>query len=138
MQIFTPDDSGVVDFWGMPEALYRLVYGWSEEAHLRLVDAGIKPDVANQILVSRTELAHPGMPLQDAIDLVSYLADVTIGYVRFKQGVPAVASPVDIAVITRHQGFKWVKRKHYFLPDLNPPHEGMNRHPRPMERDEQE
>lgn len=138
VQIFTPDDSGVVDFWGMPEALYRLVYGWSHEAHLRLLDAGIKPAVADQILVSRTELAHPGMPLQDAIDLVSYLADVTIGYVRFKQGVPAGAPPVDIAVITRHQGFKWVRRKHYFTPDLNPPPEGINRQPRPMERDDRE
>jgi len=61
------------------------------------------------------------MPLQDAIDLVEYLAEVTVGYVRFKQGVPAVAPPIDIAVVTRHQGFKWVARKHYFTRDLNPP-----------------
>jgi hypothetical protein len=60
--------------------------------------------MADQLLVSRTELAHPGMPLQDAIDLVEYLADVTVGYVRFKQGVPAVAPRIDIAVVTRHRG----------------------------------
>jgi hypothetical protein len=126
-QKFSQGESGVVDFWGMPEALYRLVYGWSHEAHLRLVDAGITPVVADQLLVSRTELAHTGMPLQDAIDLVKYLADVTVGYVRFKQGVPSVAPPVDIAVVTRHQGFKWVARKHYFARDLNPPFEAGNR-----------
>lgn len=112
--------AGVVHFWGQPEALYRLVYGWSPEAQQRLVAAGLPPETANQFLISRTDLAHEGMPVQDAIDLVRYLADVTIGYVRFKQGAPTVAPPVDIAAITRHQGFKWVARKHYYSQDLNP------------------
>lgn len=112
--------SGVVHFWGQPEALYRLVYGWSPEAQQRLVAAGLPPETANQFLVSVTDLAHPGMPIQDAIDLVKYLADVTVGYVRFKQGAPTVAPPIDIAAITRHQGFKWVERKHYYRQELNP------------------
>lgn len=60
------------------------------------------------------------MPIQDAIELVKYLADVTVGYVRFKQGAPTVAPPIDIAAITRHQGFKWVERKHYYRQALNP------------------
>jgi hypothetical protein len=112
--------AGVAHFWGQPEALYRLVYGWSPEAQQRLVAAGLPPEMANQYLISRTDLAHEGMPIQDAIDLVRYLADVTIGYVRFKQGAPTVAPPVDIAAITRHQGFKWVARKHYYSQELNP------------------
>lgn len=112
--------SGVVQFWGQAEALYRLVYGWSPEAHQRLVSAGLSPETADQFLVSRTDLAHPGMPIQDAIDLVKYLAEVTVGYVRFKQGAPTVAPPIDIAAITRHQGFRWVARKHYYSPELNP------------------
>lgn len=112
--------SGVVNFWGQPEALYRLVYGWSPEAHQRLVAAGLPPEAADQFLLSLTNLAHPGMPIQDAIELVKYLADVTVGYVRFKQGAPTVAPPIDIAAITRHQGFKWVERKHYYRQELNP------------------
>jgi hypothetical protein len=112
--------SGVVHFWGQPEALYRLVYGWSPEAQQRLVAAGLPPETADQYLLSLTNLAHPGMPIQDAIDLVKYLADVTVGYVRFKQGAPTVAPPIDIAAITRHQGFKWVERKHYYRQELNP------------------
>lgn len=112
--------SGVARFWGQSEALYRLVYGWSLEAQQRLVEAGLSPETADQFLVSRTDLAHPGMPIQDAIDLVKYLAEVTVGYVRFKQGAPTVAAPIDIAAITRHQGFKWVSRKHYYSQQLNP------------------
>jgi hypothetical protein len=109
-----------VPFWGQSEALYRLVYGWSPEAHQRLVTAGLSPETADRFLVSLTDLAHPGMPIQDAIDLVRYLAEVTVGYVRFKQGAPTVAPPIDIAAITRHQGFKWVARKHYYAQALNP------------------
>ncbi|HEU0012546.1 MAG TPA: hypothetical protein VFQ45_02645 [Longimicrobium sp.] len=105
----------------MPEALQRLVYGWSIEAHQRLTAAGLSSEVANQVLISRTQLAHPGMPIQDAIELVKYLADVTVGYVRFKEGAPTVAPPIDVAAITRHQGFKWVARKHYYPLALNPP-----------------
>lgn len=112
--------SGVVHFWGQAEALYRLVYGWSPEAQQRLVSAGLAPETADQFLVSRTDLAHPGMPIQDAVDLVRYLAEVTVGYIRFKQGAPTVALPIDIAAITRHQGFKWVSRKQYYSQELNP------------------
>lgn len=59
------------------------------------------------------------MPIQDAIDLVAYLAEVTAGYMRFKPGIPTVAAPIDIATITRFQGFKWVRRKHYYPAKLN-------------------
>ncbi|HEX6748422.1 MAG TPA: hypothetical protein VF092_14085 [Longimicrobium sp.] len=112
--------AGVIDFWGQPEALNRLVYGWSRETQDRLIEAGLAPEVANSILVSETKLAHPGMPIQDAIDLVSYLADVTAGYMRFRPGIPTVSAPIDIAVITRFQGFKWVRRKNYYPSHLNP------------------
>lgn len=52
--------AGVIDFWGQPEALNRLIYGWSKESLERLVEAGLTPEVANQLLVSETKLAHPG------------------------------------------------------------------------------
>ncbi|MDB4950845.1 MAG: hypothetical protein JWM27_3494 [Gemmatimonadetes bacterium] len=119
-QIVPAGQTGIVRFWAQPEALYRLVYGWSAEAHDRLVEAGLTHEAADAILVSETQLAHPGMPIQDAIDLVKYLADVTAGYLRFKPGAPVVGPPIDIAAITRHQGFKWVSRKHYYPGELNP------------------
>jgi hypothetical protein len=118
--LYGPEPAGVVDFWGMPEALNRLVYGWSADAHARLMAAGLSPLLANDVLMSYTELTHPAMPMQEAIDLVRYLAEVTAGYVRFKAGAPTVVPPIDIAVITRHRGFKWVARKHYFSQELNP------------------
>ncbi|MEA1995293.1 MAG: hypothetical protein U9N18_03965 [Campylobacterota bacterium] len=28
--------------------------------------------------------------------------------------------PIDVAVISKGDGFIWIKRKHYFKPELNP------------------
>jgi hypothetical protein len=40
-----------------------------------------------------------------------------------------VGGPIDVAVITRGDGFVWVERKHYFKPELNP-HYFVNRRAR--------
>lgn len=110
-------------FWrGMPTALNRLVLAWSDEAFGRLVDAGVELDVASEVLRQPAFLAHPAMPVQDAVDLVHYLVDVTCGFVRFADGAPTVAPPIDVASITLHEGFKWIRRKHYYQADLNSTH----------------
>jgi hypothetical protein len=31
-----------------------------------------------------------------------------------------VGGPIDVAVISKGDGFIWIKRKHYFKPELNP------------------
>jgi len=75
--------------------------------------------VALDVLRSPANLAHPAMPIQDAVDLVHYLVEVTCGFVRFTVGAPTVEPPIDLAAITLHEGFKWVRRKHYYDPELN-------------------
>ncbi len=32
----------------------------------------------------------------------------------------SVGGPIDVAVISKADGFIWIKRKHYFDPALNP------------------
>lgn len=32
----------------------------------------------------------------------------------------SVSGPIDVAVISKHDGFVWIDRKHYFRPELNP------------------
>ena len=115
------EQAGLVYFRGQSEALHRLLYGWSDEAYERLRTSGLSDEVAYTLLTSYTNLAHPAMPMQDAIELVRYLAEVTVGFVRFKPGPPTVAPPIDIAAITRHEGFRWAARKHYFSRELNQP-----------------
>ena len=60
------------------------------------------------------------MPIQDAINLADFLVDVTKRYFAFHPGADIVGGSTDIATVTRHEGFKWIKRKHYYPADLNP------------------
>jgi hypothetical protein len=64
--------------------------------------------------------AHPAMPFADAVALCEFLVSVTAGYSHFLLGPDIVGGPVEVAAISRHEGFKWIKRKHYYPQDLNP------------------
>jgi ABC-type branched-subunit amino acid transport system substrate-binding protein len=65
------------------------------------------------------QLIEPSMPTQDAIALTEFLAETVKGYVRFLPGPDTVGGSTDVAVVTKHEGFKWIRRKHYYPPSLN-------------------
>ncbi len=114
--------SGMLDARGMPEAVYRLMMGWSPMVLEGMVRAGVPEGEARKFLhaLPMTHLAHPAMPIQDAIELVDFLIRTTCDFVRFDSGPPTVAPPIDLAAITPHEGFRWVRRKHYYSVELNP------------------
>lgn len=62
-------------------------------------------------------------PIQDGIDLVRFILETTIGYHRFCLGAQVVGGPIDIAAITKHEQFKWVRRKFFYSSTLNPPYD---------------
>jgi hypothetical protein len=66
------------------------------------------------------QLAISAMPLKDAIDLAEFLADVAVKFSKFSPGANVVGGPIEIAAISKHEGFKWVKRKFYFDRNLTP------------------
>ena len=68
---------------------------------------------------SERYLYDPRMPIQDAIDLAQYLVDVAKGFSRFLPGADTVGGDTDVAVVTRHERFKWIKRKHFYPVNLN-------------------
>lgn len=90
------------------------------QSNLGVTDEQIGP--AMQIIGRglSTAMSTPGMPIQDAIDLAEFLANVAVGYVRFSPGANTVGGPIELAAITKHEGFKWVRRKYYYDRALNP------------------
>lgn len=60
------------------------------------------------------------MPKQDIIELAEALVSITAIERNASSEQATVGGPVDIAFITKHEGFVWIKRKHYFDPALNP------------------
>lgn len=112
-------------WFGDPDPIQRLLLGTGMELPSVLASAGVPGDkvpdlmkVINEKLERQVLL--PAMPIQDAIDLAEFLASTTVGLYRFTLGAQTVGGPVEVAAITKHEGFKWVKRKHYFDSELNP------------------
>ncbi len=59
------------------------------------------------------------LPKQD----LAYMAESLVNLTAFKRKVSddteTVGGPIDVAIISKADGFIWVKRKHYFNKDLN-------------------
>jgi hypothetical protein len=57
-------------------------------------------------------------------DELAAMAESLVNLTSFKRRVSTeretVGGPIDVAVISRGDGFIWIKRKHYFDPELNP------------------
>ena len=96
-------------------ALHRLVIGMDPRLRGLLVQHGLQHDDVTDI---EGELFNPlvdaAMPVQNAIDLAAFLVDVAKGYSAFAPGSNVVGGETDIATVTRHEGFKWIRRKHYY------------------------
>ena len=51
------------------------------------------------------------MPLGDAIAYAEFVVSLTIGRYRFAIGAELCGGPIDVAVITRADGFSWFRTK---------------------------
>ena len=60
------------------------------------------------------------MPKRDLIELAEALVSITAIERKASDDAGTVGGPIDVALITRGEGFVWVKRKHHFDSDLNP------------------
>ena len=60
-----------------------------------------------------SDLVSPGMPMHDAIELARFLVETTISFVGFclDRQPKLVGGMVDLATITRYDGFRWIQRK---------------------------
>lgn len=121
-----PQDECGFSVQGQPEAVMRLVNGFSPQMQVVLEQGlGVPPNEVGPALdIMRQNLGLPlvqdAMPFQDALDLAEFFVDLTIRLTRFMPGPSSVGGPIEVAGITRHEGFKWIKRKHYYASDLNP------------------
>lgn len=59
------------------------------------------------------------MPKPEMARMAEALVNLTSIKRRVSRGMETVGGPIDVAVISRSEGFVWVKRKHYFPPELN-------------------
>jgi len=56
---------------------------------------------------------------EDLAEMAESLIYLTYLKRRITFAEESVGGPVDVAVISKGDGFVWIKRKHYFRPELN-------------------
>lgn len=61
-----------------------------------------------------------GLPKDELAMMAETLVNLTSFKRKVTMGSETVAGPVDVAVISKGDGFIWIKRKHYFKSELNP------------------
>lgn len=102
---------------GEYEALDRLVFGLGTRFNEFAVKHGMSAEQAaalrEKLVPDLYELLFlEAMPIQDAIDLARYLVETTVGFIRFSVMRPkVVGGPIEIAAISKHEGFQWIQRK---------------------------
>jgi hypothetical protein len=60
------------------------------------------------------------LPIDELGGLAETLVSLESLKERVTRGSESVSGPIDVAVISKTDGFIWIKRKHYFDPALNP------------------
>ncbi|MGM7702663.1 hypothetical protein ACSVDE_13125 [Pseudalkalibacillus sp. Hm43] len=59
------------------------------------------------------------LPKEEIAEMAEALVNLTSFKRRISIDTETVGGPIDVAVITKGDGFIWIKRKHYFSPNLN-------------------
>jgi len=59
------------------------------------------------------------LPVDELAAMAETLVSLTSFKRRMSMAAETVGGPVDVAVISKGDGFIWIKRKHYFKPELN-------------------
>ena len=96
------------------------------EKHLKKIGKTVLEKYRDKLKVYRKE--HYIDPIMQVVhglpkDELAAMAESLINLTSFKRRVSmeeeTVAGPIDVAVISKGDGFIWIKRKHYFEPELN-------------------
>ncbi|MEN6623071.1 MAG: hypothetical protein ABFD50_16175, partial [Smithella sp.] len=60
------------------------------------------------------------LPKEELADMAYSLVNLTSFKRKVSLDAETVGGPIDVAVISKKDGFIWIKRKHYFDKELNP------------------
>jgi len=64
-------------------------------------------------------MAVAALPKNELAEMAEALVSLVSIKKRISMDMETVGGPIDVAVISKGDGFIWIKRKHYFNPGLN-------------------
>jgi len=112
-----------IDFLGRENQLFPESV---QEKYVKETVYGYFSFIRNQINYRRKNYVDPVMKVVAMLpkDELAAMAESLVNLTSFKRKVSlqaeTVAVPIDVAVISKGDGFIWIKRKHYFSGEMNP------------------
>jgi hypothetical protein len=91
--------------------------GHGEQAAIDLVQKLEQHRLNRYLTPIRNAITH--LPKNELAHVAASLVNLNSFQKRMSTAPETVGGPVDVAVITRGDGFVWIERKHYFRPELN-------------------
>jgi hypothetical protein len=105
---------GYPRFWGVPNLMLRLLYGFENDAFRAIMGSGKWTGTDAELfeLLRPFFLVAPGLlPIRDAIDWIHSSIFITIKGMKFSHRAPVCGGPIEIATITSDRNFRWVSHK---------------------------
>lgn len=112
----SPNPQFGITWGGQREIVDRLVRGYDERAvNLAQTTLNLTPQQIEQLrqvwAPLQMQIPTQILPLQDCVDLSIFFVKTTIEAQRLTVGIRGCGGKIDIATITRKNGFKWVQEK---------------------------
>lgn len=112
-----PDTEFGASWRGVAAPFSRLFFGVDPRLPGLLQEEGVPGDVISKISAVCQRFVAPvifdGMPVKDAIGFCTFILETTIGQATYEVGAPSCGGPLQIAVITRAEGFEWICKPDY-------------------------
>ena len=116
-----PEQRNEKDFgmtWGgQLEIASRIVFGYDPalieivEKALALTDQGQKAALREALKQLQFKIPYNVLPLQDCVDLATFLIRTTMSGLSLAIGVRGVGGKIEVATVTRNAGLKFVQKK---------------------------
>ena len=108
-----------LDSAGAPEVLKKALLNIDLENYTNLYAQGMDLYIQENYIAKLVNTVSY-LSKEDLADMAESLVRMTYLKRRITSEEESVGGPVDVAVITKGDGFVWLKRKHYFSAELNP------------------
>lgn len=103
---------------GAPDEVVQKLYSLDVNHYSELYKNGMDKYIQDEY-IEPLVLTVAYLSKEDLAELVESLVKMTCLKKHITKDLETVGGPVDVAVVTKGDGFIWMKRKHYFDPDLN-------------------
>lgn len=108
----------ITDLTGPKKARWKAIMeGLGEQAAIDLIQRLEQYRITRHLTPIRSAITH--LPKNELAHVAASLVNLNSFQKRVSTEPETVGGPVDVAVITKGDGFVWIERKHYFRPELN-------------------